>query len=130
MNGLECLYFRRLSDGIASLDLRFAGFSSEDVTEWLKALGAHGREAVSIWHYLTLDLVSPAVLGLALASMIVATGNRHPRFARYDTHSKAAFAAVLVLPYVFADYAQNITVHGCLSILRRQLQLRLRLPLV
>jgi hypothetical protein len=23
--------------------------------------------------------------------MIVATGNRHPRFARYDTHSKAAF---------------------------------------
>ena len=35
MTALEYLYFRRLSGGIPGFDMRFAGFSDEDVTKWL-----------------------------------------------------------------------------------------------
>ncbi|GLS33641.1 hypothetical protein SAMN04488498_11631 [Mesorhizobium albiziae] len=110
MTALEHLYFRRLSGGIPALDMRFAGFSDEDVTKWLMGLGAHGREAVLVWHYLTLDMVLPVVLGLALASLIAAAGNRLPGFARLGETAKAAFAVGLVMPYVVADYAQNFAV--------------------
>ena len=106
MLAMEFLLFRRLSGGLPSLDVR-PGFSTDDVNQWLTALGPQGAEAVMVWHYLTFDLLFPALFGLALASSILSLGRRLPRFATMPSWLKLVFAAVLVLPYVYFDYAQN-----------------------
>ena len=115
MTALEFLYFRRLSGGLPSLDMRFLGFTGEEALEWLNALGAHGKEIVLVWHYLTFDLVFPALLSAALASLILRAGRGMPRFACLPERTRIATAVGLVLPYMLVDYAQNIAVARLLS---------------
>lgn len=109
MTVLEFFYFRRIGDGASSLDLRFSGFSPEDAMSWLNALGPRGRETVIVWHYLTFDLVFPALFALALASIILALGRDEPRFPQVRRKAYAA-AAALCAPAALADYAQNVAV--------------------
>lgn len=115
MTALEFLYFRRLSGGLPSLDLRVAGFTPEEGMAWMTALGRRGSEIILVWHYLTFDLLFPALFSLALVSVILATGRRLPRFRGLSREAQSIFALVVVLPYTLADYGQNIAVARLLS---------------
>lgn len=115
MLALEFFYFRGLSGGLISFDLRVGGFSPEKGMAWLIALGPSGREVILVWHYLTFDLAFPALLAATFASLLLATGNRLPRFAALSDRARSAFLLVLVLPYMVADYAQNFAVARMLS---------------
>lgn len=115
MVALEFLYFRGLSGGLTSLDLRFWGFSEAEGFAWVAALGRRGAEIILVWHYLTLDLVFPALLSLTLASLILKAGERLPRFAAQTPTMRSLAALALVLPYAIADYAQNFVVARILS---------------
>lgn len=115
MTGLEFLYFQQLSGGLPSLDLRFMGFTPDQAMVWLTALGRRGSEIIIVWHYLTFDLLFPVLLSLALMALLLVTGNALPRFAAVPARMQAVFALVLVLPYTFFDYAQNIAVVRLLS---------------
>ncbi len=115
MTALEFLYFQRLSGGSPSLDLRFLGFTPDQAMVWLTALGRRGSEIIIVWHYLTFDLLFPALSSLALMSLLLAAGNRLPRFAAVPERMQAVFVLVLVLPYMLFDYAQNIAVVRLLS---------------
>jgi hypothetical protein len=106
MTAMELLLFRRLSGGLASLDVRPC-FSAPEVSQWLTALGPQGAETILVWHYLTFDLVFPVLFGLALASSILLLGRRLSRFAAMPHWLQLMATAVLVLPYVGFDYAQN-----------------------
>ncbi|TIQ72820.1 MAG: hypothetical protein E5X64_39795, partial [Mesorhizobium sp.] len=68
-----------------------------------------------VWHYLTFDLLFPALLSLTLVSLILATGRRLKTFRALSAQFQSLFAFVLVLPYMLADYAQNIAVARLLS---------------
>lgn len=113
MLAMELFLFRRLSGGLPSLDLR-PGFSADDVGQWLAALAPQGVETILVWHYLTFDLLFPALLGLALFSGILWLGRRLPRFEIIPNWAKLAFAGVMAFPYVFFDYAQNWAVMALL----------------
>jgi hypothetical protein len=115
MTAMEFLYFRQLSGGLPSLDLRFAGFTPDEGMAWLTALGRRGSEIILVWHYLTFDLLFPALLSLTLVSLILATGRRLKSFRVLSAQLQSLFALVLVLPYTLADYAQNIAVARMLS---------------
>ena len=77
---------------------------------WLTALGRRGSEIILVWHYLTFDLLFPALLSLTLVSLILAAGRRLKNFRALSAQLQSLFALVLVLPYTLADYAQNIAV--------------------
>ncbi|WP_165778612.1 hypothetical protein [Mesorhizobium wenxiniae] len=109
------LYFRQLSGGLPSLDLRWTGFTPDEGMAWLTALGRRGSEIILVWHYLTFDLPFPALLSLTLVSLILATGRRLKSFRALPAQLQSLFALVLVLPYTLADYAQNIAVARLLS---------------
>ncbi|WP_292186489.1 hypothetical protein [Mesorhizobium sp.] len=115
MSAMEFLYFRQLSGGLPSLDLRFTGFTPDEGMAWLTALGRRGSEIILVWHYLTFDLLFPALLSLTLVSLILATGRRLKTFRALSAQFQSLFAFVLVLPYMLADYAQNIAVARLLS---------------
>lgn len=115
MTGMEFFYFRRLSGGLASLDMRYFGFTPDEGMAWLTALGRRGSEIILVWHYLTFDLLFPALLSLTLVSLILATGRRLKNFRVLPGQMQAVFALILVLPYTLADYAQNIAVARLLS---------------
>ncbi|TIO10208.1 MAG: hypothetical protein E5X89_00610 [Mesorhizobium sp.] len=115
MTAMEFLYFRQLSGGLPSLDMRFTGFTPDEGMAWLTALGRRGSEIILVWHYLTFDLLFPALLSLTLASLILATGRRLKNFRALPAQLQFLFALVLVLPYMLADYAQNIAVARLLS---------------
>ena len=115
MTLMEQFYFERLSGGLPSLDVRVLGFSREEGMEWLTALGPGGSETILVWHYLTFDLVFPALLSAALASLILRFGNRLPRFAALSDTGKLALLGAAVLPCMLTDYAQNIAVARLLS---------------
>jgi len=115
MTALEFLYFRRLSGGLSSLDLRVAGFTPDEGMAWLTALGRRGSEIVIVWHYLTFDLLFPALFSVTLASVILAAGRRLPRFRRLSDRAQLLLAAGVVAPYTLADYAQNVAVARLLS---------------
>ncbi|RAZ88500.1 hypothetical protein DPM33_23535 [Mesorhizobium hawassense] len=115
MTALEFFYFQRLSGGLPSLDLRIAGFTPDDGMAWLTALGRRGGEIIIVWHYLTFDLLFPALLSLTLVSLILAFGRKLSTFRAMPTQVQALFALVLVLPYTIADYAQNFAVARLLS---------------
>jgi hypothetical protein len=115
MTGLEFFYFRQLSGGLPSLDMRFFGFTPDEGMAWLTALGRRGSEIILVWHYLTFDLLFPALLSLTLVSLILATGRRLKNFRVLPGQVQSIFALVLVLPYTIADYAQNIAVARFLS---------------
>lgn len=115
MTLLEQFYFQPLAGGLPSLDVRLLGFSREEGMEWLTALGPGGSETILVWHYLTFDLVFPALLSVALASVILRVGSRMPRFAALSDRGKLALLGAVVLPYMVADYAQNIAVARILS---------------
>ncbi|RWK48120.1 MAG: hypothetical protein EOR48_31020 [Mesorhizobium sp.] len=115
MTAMEFLYFRQLSGGLPSLDLRFAGFTPDEGMAWLTALGRRGSEIILVWHYLTFDLLFPALLSLTLVSLILAAGRRLKNFRALSAQLQSLFALVLVLPYTLADYAQNIAVARMLS---------------
>jgi len=68
MTAMEFFYFRSLSGGLSSLDLRFAGFTPDEGMAWLTALGRRGSEIILVWHYLTFDLLFPALLSLTMVS--------------------------------------------------------------
>lgn len=106
MTAMEFLLFRRLSGGLASLDVQ-PYFTAPQVTQWLKQLGPQGAETILVWHYLTFDLIFPALLGLALAASILVLARRLPRFAAMPSWSQLMVAAAFVGPYVAFDYAQN-----------------------
>jgi hypothetical protein len=115
MTVLEFFYFRSLSGGLPSLDVRFGGFTPDEGMAWLTALGRRGSEIILVWHYLTFDLLFPALLSLTLVSLILATGRRLQAFRAMPVQLQSLFALVMVLPYTFADYAQNIAVARLLS---------------
>ena len=115
MTALEFFYFQRLSGGLTSLDMRIAGFTPDDAMAWLTALGRRGGEIIIVWHYLTLDLVFPALLSLTLVSLIITFGRRLSTFRAMPTQVQALFSLVLVLPYTVADYAQNLVIARLLS---------------
>ncbi len=115
MTLLEFFYFRGLSGGLPSLDVRFGGFTPDEGMAWLTALGRRGSEIILVWHYLTFDLLFPALLSLTLVSLILATGRRLKNFRAMPVQLQSLFALVMVLPYTCADYAQNIAVARLLS---------------
>ena len=115
MTALEFLYFRQLSGGLPSLDTRFLGFTPDEGMAWLTSLGRRGGETILVWHYLTFDLLFPALLSMTLVSLILATGRRLKNFRVLPGQIQSIFALVLVLPYTLADYAQNIAVASLLS---------------
>lgn len=115
MTAMEFLYFRQLSGGLPSLDMRFAGFTPDEGMAWLTALGRRGGEIILVWHYLTFDLLFPALLSLTMVSLILATGRRLKNFRAMPAQMQSLLAVVLVLPYTLADYAQNIAVARLLS---------------
>jgi hypothetical protein len=115
MTAMEFVYFRRLSGGLPSLDMRFTGFTPDEGMAWLTALGRSGSEIILVWHYLTFDLLFPALLSLTLVSLIMATGRRLKNFRALSAQLQSVFALVLVAPYTLADYAQNIAVARLLS---------------
>jgi hypothetical protein len=115
MTVLEFLYFRSLSGGLSSLDLRIIGFTPDEGLEWLNALGRRGAENILVWHYLTFDLLFPALLSATLVSLILVAGNRLPRFAALSKRVQSILALGFVLPYTVADYAQNLAVARVLA---------------
>ncbi|MER8521895.1 hypothetical protein NKI48_20735 [Mesorhizobium sp. M0644] len=115
MTAMEFLYFRRLSGGLPSLDMRYTGFTPAEGMAWLTALGRRGSEIILVWHYLTFDLLFPALLSLTMVSLILATGRRLKNFRALPAQTQSIFAVVLVLPYLLTDYAQNIAVARLLS---------------
>ncbi|TPK90731.1 hypothetical protein FJ934_12675 [Mesorhizobium sp. B2-4-12] len=115
MTVLEFFYFRQLSGGLPSLDMRYFGFTPDEGMAWLTALGRRGGEIILVWHYLTFDLLFPALLSLTLVSLILATGRRLKNFRVLSGQVQSIFALVLVLPYTIADYAQNVAVARLLS---------------
>lgn len=110
MTLLEFFYFRQLSGGLASLDIRVFGFTPDEGMAWLTALGRRGSEIVIVWHYLTFDLVFPALFSLTLIALLLSTGQRLPRFAALSNAMRVSFVLVLVLPFMLADYVQNFAV--------------------
>jgi len=115
MTMMEFFYFRQLSGGLPSLDMRYLGFTPDEGMAWLTALGRRGGEIILVWHYLTFDLLFPALLSLTLVSLVLATGRRLQNFRELPGQVQSIFALVLVLPYTLADYAQNIAVARLLS---------------
>jgi hypothetical protein len=115
MMGLELFYFEQLSGGQISLDMRLFGFTPDEGMAWLTALGRRGSEIIIVWHYLTFDLLFPALFSIALVSILLALGNRLPRFAAMSDGKRALLALGLVLPYTLLDYAENIAVVRLLS---------------
>ncbi|KUM28546.1 hypothetical protein AU467_11965 [Mesorhizobium loti] len=115
MTTLEFFYFRRLSGGLPSLDMRVTGFTPDEGMAWLTALGRRGGEIIIVWHYLTFDLLFPALLSLTLLSLILAFGRRLRNFRAMPPQLQALSALVLVLPYTLADYAQNFAIARLLS---------------
>lgn len=115
MTALEFFYFRGLSGGLPSLDMRVTGFTPDEGMAWLTALGRRGGEIIIVWHYLTFDLLYPALLSLTLLSLILAFGRRLRNFRTMPAQLQALSALVLVLPYTLADYAQNFAIARLLS---------------
>ena len=115
MTAMEFLYFRQLSGGLPSLDMRVFGFTPDEGMAWLTALGRRGGEIILVWHYLTFDLLFPALLSVTLVSLILATGRRLKAFRVLPAQLQSIFALVLVLPYTLADYVQNIAIARLLS---------------
>lgn len=108
MIALEYAYYQRLSGGLPSLDIRLTGFSPEEAVAWLTALGDRGRETLLVWQYSCLDLIFPAIFGLALAGLVLHAGRRWSYFAERSEGMQLAFALLVALPYVAANYAQNV----------------------
>ncbi|AMS42993.1 hypothetical protein N7E70_020135 [Aminobacter sp. NyZ550] len=115
MTMLEFLYFRSLSGGLPSLDLRFLGFSEAEGFAWIAAMGRPGAEIILVWHYLTFDLIFPALLSATLVSLMLKSGERLKRFSSLSETMRSVTALTLVLPYMISDYAQNIVVARILS---------------
>ncbi|WP_263491760.1 hypothetical protein [Mesorhizobium sp. BR1-1-9] len=115
MTLMEFFYFRQLSGGLPSLDMRVFGFTPDEGMAWLTALGRRGGEIILVWHYLTFDLLFPALLSVTLVSLILATGRRLRNFRVLPGQMQSIFALILVLPYTIANYAQNIAVARLLS---------------
>ncbi|MER9601453.1 hypothetical protein [Mesorhizobium sp. M0243] len=115
MTALEFFYFRQLSGGLPSLDMRILGFTPDEGMAWLTALGRRGGEIILVWHYLTFDLLFPALLSVTLVSLILATGRRLKAFRMLPAQLQSIFALVLVLPYTLAHYVQNFAVARLLS---------------
>jgi hypothetical protein len=115
MTALEFLYFQNLSGGLVSLDLHVFGFTPDEGMAWLTALGRRGSEIIIVWHYLTFDLLFPALFSATLVSVMLMLGSRLPRLAAMPERSRALLALGLVLPYMVADYAENIAVARLLS---------------
>lgn len=115
MTALEFLYFQSISGGLASLDLHVLGFTPDEGMAWLTALGRRGSEIIIVWHYLTFDLLFPALFSVTLVSLLLATGQHLPRFAALPARGQALLALGLVLPYTLAEYAQNVALIRLLS---------------
>lgn len=107
---LEFFYLRPLTGGQPSLDWRFDGFRAVEAVSWLTALGPRGRETILVWHYLTADLVFPALIGLALAGYTYYAARRITFFRDLGDLQLRRFCLLWVAPYLIADYGQNVMV--------------------
>jgi hypothetical protein len=115
MVALEFFYFQRLSGGLASLDIRLTGFSSDDAVAWLTALGEPGREAVLVWQYSSFDLFFPAIFGLALLGLFLNAASRSAIPVLRSKRAQIIAGILIVVPYVLANYAQNVFIVRMLS---------------
>jgi len=115
MLAINSFLFRPLAHGLQTLDPRPLGFSQEEASAWLTALGAPGRETVLVWHYLTFDLVFPALFTLAVASAILWVGRQLPGFRPMPMRTQELVALAVPLPYALADYGQNLLVMRMLA---------------
>jgi hypothetical protein len=115
MLALEFVFFQRLSGGRLALDMRAFGYTPDEGLAWLTALGRRGSEIVIVWHYLTFDLLFPALLSVTFMSLILWTGRRLRGFAALPARMQGLLALGLVLPYALADYAQNAALVRLLS---------------
>ena len=61
---------------------------------WLTALGRRGGEIILVWHYLTFDLLFPALLSVTMVSLILATGRRLKTFRALPAQLQSMFALV------------------------------------
>ncbi|MDP3895462.1 MAG: hypothetical protein Q8Q62_02180 [Mesorhizobium sp.] len=107
---LDACWFRPAAGGLASLDTRVTGFTTEDAFQWLTALGPQGREAIIVWHYLTFDLTFPALFSLAVAGFVLTYARRLDRFKSLPRRAQTLCALAVPLPYALADYGQNLLV--------------------
>ncbi|MDN5926981.1 MAG: hypothetical protein L0I29_07900 [Hyphomicrobiales bacterium] len=112
---LEFFYFQRLSGGLSSLGMRLSGFSSDDAVAWLTALGEPGREAVLVWQYSSFDLFFPAIFGLALLGLFLNAASRSAMPALRSKRMQIVAGILVVVPYVLANYAQNVFIVRMLS---------------
>ena len=114
MLALEFLYLRPLTGGQASLDWRFDGFKPLEALSWLTALGPRGREAVLVWHYLTADLLFPVLVGFALGGFTYYAARRIPMLRRLNDATLRKLCVLWILPYLIADYGENIMISAML----------------
>lgn len=112
---LEFFYFQRLSGGLASLGICLTGFSSDDAVAWLTALGEPGREAVLVWQYSSFDLFFPAIFGLALLGLFLNAASRSAIPVLRSKRTQIMVGILIVVPYVLANYAQNVFIVRMLS---------------
>jgi hypothetical protein len=110
MMALEFLYLRPLTGGQASLDWRFDGFRPLEALSWMTALGPRGRETLLVWHYLSADLFFPILVGLALAGYTYYAARRIEPFRRLDDLILRRLCLLWIMPYLLADYGQNVMV--------------------
>jgi hypothetical protein len=108
-------YFQRLSGGLASLGICLTGFSSDDAVAWLTALGEPGREAVLVWQYSSFDLFFPAIFGLALLGLFLNAASRSAIPVLRSKRTQIMVGILIVVPYVLANYAQNVFIVRMLS---------------
>ena len=110
MLALEFLYLRPLTGGQSSLDWRFDGFKPMEALSWLTALGPRGRETALVWHYLTADLLFPYLIGSALGGFTYHAARRLDMFRNLGEARLLRLCFVWILPYLIADYGENIMI--------------------
>jgi hypothetical protein len=90
-------------------DRRFGGFSPDAGRDWLGRVDEAGATAKVIGlHYLSFDLVLPALLAAALASWLYVLSGGVPVTAELSQPKRYWLAALAVLPYLAFDYGQNV----------------------
>lgn len=112
---LEFSYLRPLTGGLVGLDLRMDGFKPAEAINYVMMLGPRGRETLLVWHYLTLDLFLPAAIALALAGYTFHLLQHFSPFSQWSDRKLGIASLIWVLPYLLADYGQNILISGVLA---------------
>lgn len=107
LNALHLIWFEPLNGGEKLFDGRFLGYGIETARNIVSNLGPDGREAHLFWHNTVFDWTFPILLSAFSILLILRLGENMPRFAKIRMPWKVGFAAGIVLPYTFADFAEN-----------------------